>query len=109
MKARWGCIPPEKPSELSAERLLPADQVEFGGLNLLGSLRYDDYRSVTTNYLQNGDKAYVLRIGSPNVWGRFTRFRRDFAVHQLFRGLCAGIPTGDARRQRREANSQQAG
>lgn len=35
------------------------DQVEFGGLNLLGSLRYDDYRSVTTNYLQNGDKAYV--------------------------------------------------
>lgn len=35
------------------------DQVEFGGLNLLGSLRYDDYRSVTTNYLQNGDKAWV--------------------------------------------------
>jgi iron complex outermembrane receptor protein len=33
--------------------------VEFGGLNLLGSLRYDDYRSVTTNYLQNGDKAWV--------------------------------------------------
>ena len=31
------------------------DQVEFGGLNLLASLRYDDYRSVTTNYLQNGD------------------------------------------------------
>lgn len=35
------------------------DQVEVGGLNLLGSLRYDDYRSVTTNYLQNGDKAWV--------------------------------------------------
>lgn len=35
------------------------DQVVFGGLNLLGSLRYDDYRSVTTNYLQNGDKAWV--------------------------------------------------
>jgi iron complex outermembrane receptor protein len=35
------------------------DQVEFGGLNLLASLRYDDYRSVTTNYLQNGDKAWV--------------------------------------------------
>ncbi|EML2063725.1 TonB-dependent siderophore receptor [Enterobacter asburiae] len=35
------------------------DQVEWGGLNLLGSLRYDDYRSVTTNYLQNGDKAWV--------------------------------------------------
>lgn len=35
------------------------DQVEFGGLNLLGSVRYDDYRSVTTNYLQNGDKAWV--------------------------------------------------
>ena len=35
------------------------DQLEFGGLNLLGSLRYDDYRSVTTNYLQNGDKAWV--------------------------------------------------
>ena len=25
------------------------DQVEFGGLNLLGSLRYDDYRSVNTD------------------------------------------------------------
>lgn len=35
------------------------DQVEWGGLNLLGSLRYDDYRSVTTNYLQNGDKDWV--------------------------------------------------
>ncbi|STQ11190.1 TonB-dependent siderophore receptor [Enterobacter cloacae] len=35
------------------------DQVEFGGLNLLASLRYDDYRSVTTNYMQNGDKAWV--------------------------------------------------
>lgn len=35
------------------------DQVAWGGLNLLGSLRYDDYRSVTTNYLQNGDKAWV--------------------------------------------------
>ncbi|MEG5901341.1 TonB-dependent siderophore receptor [Enterobacter bugandensis] len=35
------------------------DQVEFGGLSLLGSLRYDDYRSVTTDYLQNGDKAWV--------------------------------------------------
>ncbi|QLA70240.1 TonB-dependent siderophore receptor [Enterobacter pasteurii] len=35
------------------------DQVEFGGLNVLASLRYDDYRSVTTSYLQNGDKAWV--------------------------------------------------
>ncbi|MRS89207.1 TonB-dependent siderophore receptor [Enterobacteriaceae bacterium RIT714] len=35
------------------------DQIEFGGLNLLGSLRYDDYRSVTTDYLQNGEKAWV--------------------------------------------------
>ncbi len=26
---------------------------------MLASLRYDDYRSVTTNYLQNGDKAWV--------------------------------------------------
>lgn len=26
---------------------------------MLASLRYDDYRSVTTNYLQNGDKARV--------------------------------------------------
>lgn len=35
------------------------DQIEYGGLNLLGSLRYDDYRSATTDYLQNGDKAWV--------------------------------------------------
>ncbi|WP_297120503.1 TonB-dependent siderophore receptor [uncultured Enterobacter sp.] len=35
------------------------DQIEFGGLNLLASLRYDDYRSVTTDYLKNGDKAWV--------------------------------------------------
>ncbi|EMG7855923.1 TonB-dependent siderophore receptor [Enterobacter hormaechei] len=35
------------------------DQIAFGGLNMLASLRYDDYRSVTTNYLQNGDKAWV--------------------------------------------------
>ena len=27
--------------------------------HLLASLRFDDYRSVTTNYLQNGDKAWV--------------------------------------------------
>ncbi|MBJ6567534.1 TonB-dependent siderophore receptor [Enterobacter hormaechei] len=35
------------------------DQIAFGGLNVLASLRFDDYRSVTTNYLQNGDKAWV--------------------------------------------------
>ena len=35
------------------------DQIAFGGLNVLASLRYDDYRSVTSNYLQNGDKAWV--------------------------------------------------
>lgn len=35
------------------------EQIAFGGLNVLASLRFDDYRSVTTNYLQNGDKAWV--------------------------------------------------
>ena len=35
------------------------DQIAFGGLNVLASLRFDDYRSVPTNYLQNGDKAWV--------------------------------------------------
>lgn len=35
------------------------DQIAFGGLNVLASLRFDNYRSVTTNYLQNGDKAWV--------------------------------------------------
>lgn len=35
------------------------DQIAFGGLNVLASMRFDDYRSVTTNYLQNGDKAWV--------------------------------------------------
>lgn len=47
------------------------DQIAFGGLNVLASLRYDDYRSVTTNYLQNGDKARYRRIASPNDWARF--------------------------------------
>lgn len=65
------------------------DQLEFGGLNLLGSLRYDDYRSVTTNYLQNGDKAWYRRIASPNVWARFTPlitgFRRLSAIPKVLR------------------------
>ena len=68
---RWGLKPRRKPTQLSAEWLLPPDQIAFGGLNVLASLRYDDYRSVTTNYLQNGDKAGYLRIASPNDWARF--------------------------------------
>lgn len=57
---RWGCIPRRK-NRLSYQQngYYLQDQVEFGGLNLLGSLRYDDYRSVTTDYLHNGDKAWV--------------------------------------------------
>ncbi|KQN63544.1 TonB-dependent siderophore receptor [Erwinia sp. E602] len=35
------------------------DQVEFGGLNLIASLRYDDYRSTTTDHLNGGDKSWV--------------------------------------------------
>lgn len=35
------------------------DQIEFGGLNLIGSLRYDDYRSATTNYLAGDSKTWV--------------------------------------------------
>lgn len=35
------------------------DQVEFGGLNLIGSLRYDDYRSANTNQLTGDSKTWV--------------------------------------------------
>ncbi len=35
------------------------DQVEFGGLNLIGSLRYDDYRSATTDQLEGDSKIWV--------------------------------------------------
>ncbi|MBJ3817036.1 TonB-dependent siderophore receptor [Shimwellia pseudoproteus] len=35
------------------------DQMAWGGLNLLASVRYDDYRSTTTDYLQQGNKEWV--------------------------------------------------
>lgn len=47
------------------------DQIAFGGLNVLASLRFDDYRSVTTNYLQNGDKARVSQDRLTKRLGRF--------------------------------------
>ncbi|WP_449545310.1 TonB-dependent siderophore receptor [Lelliottia amnigena] len=55
------------------------DQVEFGGLNLLGSLRYDDYRSVTTNYLQNGDKAWVSQDRVTKRLGALYAFENGIA------------------------------
>ncbi|AGB77852.1 TonB-dependent siderophore receptor [Enterobacteriaceae bacterium strain FGI 57] len=35
------------------------DQVEFGGLNILGSIRYDEYQSATTDYLNDQQKAWI--------------------------------------------------
>lgn len=35
------------------------DQVEFGGLNLLASLRYDEYQSATTDYLNADQKTWI--------------------------------------------------
>lgn len=35
------------------------DQVEFGGLNLLASLRYDEYQSATTDYLKDDQKTWI--------------------------------------------------
>ena len=35
------------------------DQVEFGGLNLLASLRYDQYLSATTDYLNDNQKTWI--------------------------------------------------
>lgn len=35
------------------------DQVEFGGLNLLASLRYDQYQSATTDYLNDNQKTWI--------------------------------------------------
>ena len=35
------------------------DQIVFGGVNLLASIRYDDYRSTTTDALQNGEKTWI--------------------------------------------------
>ncbi|WP_276866714.1 TonB-dependent siderophore receptor [Enterobacter oligotrophicus] len=65
------------------------DQVEFGGLNLLASLRYDDYRSVTTDYLQHDDKAWVAqdrltkRLGALYAFGNglspFISYAEGFA------------------------------
>lgn len=35
------------------------DQVELGGLNLLASLRYDEYQSATTDYMNNDQKTWI--------------------------------------------------
>lgn len=35
------------------------DQIEYGGLNLAASLRYDDYRSTTTDQLDGDSKSWV--------------------------------------------------
>ncbi|WP_333501570.1 TonB-dependent siderophore receptor [Kluyvera genomosp. 2] len=35
------------------------DQMAWGGLNILASLRYDDYQSATTDYLNNDGKAWI--------------------------------------------------
>ena len=71
------------------------DQVEFGGLNLLASLRYDDYRSVTTNYMQNGDKAWVSQDRVTKRPARFTRLR--MGCHRS-----SATPKGLPRCRRRE-------
>ncbi len=84
------------------------DQVEFGGLNLLGSLRYDNYRSVTTNYLQNGDKAWVSQDRVTKRLGALYAFDNGISpFSQLFRRFCAGVAAGYARGERRQADHQQ--
>lgn len=35
------------------------DQMAWGGLNILASLRYDEYQSATTDYLNNDEKAWI--------------------------------------------------
>lgn len=35
------------------------DQIEYDKLSLIAGLRYDDYRSTSTNYLSNNDKTWV--------------------------------------------------
>lgn len=77
------------------------DQIAFGGLNVLASLRYDDYRSVTTNYLQNGDKARVSQDRLTKRLGALYAFDNGLAVYQLFGRVRPGIAAGHADRERR--------
>lgn len=82
------------------------DQVEFGGLNLLGSLRYDDYRSVTTDYLHNGDKAWVSQDRVTKRLGALYAFDNGLSPFISYsEGFAPGNPDGE----RGQADHQQAG
>lgn len=55
------------------------DQIAFGGLNLLASVRYDDYRSATTDYLQNGDKTWISQDRVTKRFGALYAFENGIS------------------------------
>ncbi|MFS2224639.1 TonB-dependent siderophore receptor [Pantoea sp. B65] len=57
------------------------DQVEFGGLNLVASLRYDDYRSTTTNQLDGDSKSAVDQQRVTKRLGALYQFSNGIAPY----------------------------
>ena len=55
------------------------DQVAFGGLNLLASLRYDDYRSTTTDALQNDEKTWIAQDRVTKRFGALYAFENGIS------------------------------
>lgn len=57
------------------------DQLEYGGLNLLASARYDDYQSTTTDYLDGGSKASIDQHKVTKRLGALYQFSNGIAPY----------------------------
>ncbi|PWW11726.1 TonB-dependent siderophore receptor [Mangrovibacter plantisponsor] len=57
------------------------DQVVFGGLNLVASIRYDNYHSTTTNNLDNDSKSWVSQQRVTKRLGALYQFDNGIAPY----------------------------
>lgn len=57
------------------------DQAEYGALNLMASLRYDDYQSVTTDYLNAGSQQAIDQHKVSKRLGALYQFRNGIAPY----------------------------
>lgn len=75
------------------------DQVVFGGLNLVASIRYDNYHSTTTNNLDNDSKSWVSQQRVTKRLGALYQFDNGIAPYVSYsEGFLAGFTAGNAHR-----------
>lgn len=71
------------------------DQVEYGRLNLIGSVRYDKYRSVTTDYMNDSAKQYIDQDRVTKRLGALYRFDNGLSPYVSYsEGFMPVSPTG---------------